>query len=210
MFHRVAGDSGSRTHRGHTNKGNDNGGGDDREHLHTLSQSMSPVPFAEDSNEVGGLQGLSPGSGQGTYAAQFRSPCPHSHQSAVGIECSTGSILDATSPRCGGVGVGGSILSPGVDSVETASSLWMCEEEETACVWNNGGESVSWRGGGDQNMEGEGDSKAKDWQEGEEKRSGHGQRQLGLLDGEDGRVDSASPKDARCSSSGQDQGPATR
>lgn len=100
------------------------------------------------------------------------------------------------------MGVGGSILSPGVDSVETACA-WKDDE-------SNGGEDVSWGRGGDEEMEKEGDSKAKDWQEGEEEQSGHDQRQFYLLNGEEGRVTSAAPEDARCSSSSLDRGPATR
>lgn len=212
MYHRVTDGSGSGTRTRHAKSGNGDAGGDiDR--LHMLSQSMSPVPFAEGINGAEGLQGISPGSGQGTYAAQLRSPCPHSHQSALEVECSTGSILDATSPRCGEEGVGGSILSPGVDSVETASSLWMHEEEETGGAWkddeNKGGENENW-GGGDEEMGDEGDSTAKGWEEGQEEQSDHGRRQFSLLDEEEARVASAAPGDARCPSSRQERGPATR
>lgn len=201
VYHRVAGGSRTGTHRRH--KGGPH------------SQSMSPVPFAEDSNGEGGLQGLSPGSAQGTYAAQFRSPCPHSHKSSMGIERSTGSIFDATSPRCGEMGVGGSILSPGVDSVETASSLCMHEEGETAGAWkhddNKRGENVSWGGREDEKTEDEGDTKTEDWEEGEEEQSDHGRRQFGPLD-EDGEwaASAAAEKNARRSSSRQARGPATR
>lgn len=214
MYRRIAVGSGCGTYRRHTNNGNDNDGGVDSERLRTLSRSMSPLPFAEDINGAGGLQGLSPGSGQGTYAAQFRSPCPHSHQSRGGVECSTGSIFDATSPRCSGMGVGGSILSSGVDSVKTASSLWLREERDTAGVWKNdenkGRENVNWGGGGHEEMEDERESKANSWGEGQEEESDR-RRQLDVVGEEGGRVASAAPEDhARCSSSRQERGPATR
>lgn len=206
MYHRVAGGSSSGTHTRRTNSGDDNAGGDDGERLLMLSQSISPVLCADNGNGEGGLQGLSPGSGQDTYAAQFRSPYPHSHQSAVGVECSTGSVFDATSPRCRGVGVDESILSPGVDSVKTASSMWMCEGGTTAGAWkddeNKGKEYVSLEGGEDREMEDEGSSKTKDWENGEEEQRAHGVRQCDLFNEEGERAASAAPKDhARCSSS---------
>lgn len=200
LYHRVAGGSGSGTSAG--------------KRLLLISQSMSPNDFSEDSNGAGGLQGLSPGSGQGTYGAHFRPPCPHPHQ-YTGAECSTGSIFDATSPHCGGIGVSGSILSPDVGSVETTSSLWVREEGESAGVRkhdkNKEGENVIWGGGADDDMEDEGDSKAKDWEEGEKEESSHGRRQFGLLQEDGERAASAAPEDrARHSSSRQVRGPATR
>eukprot|EP00752_Nemacystus_decipiens_P007052 g6322.t2 len=174
--------------------------------------AMPPVPFAEDNNEVGGLQGLSPRSGQGTYAAQFLSPCGHSHQYTARIECSTGSILDPTSPRSDEMGMERSILSSGVDSVDTVSSLWTRDKGETSGAWKdderNRGKNASWEVGAGEGMEGEGDSFAKEWEEGEDELSDHGRRQLGLLGEEGGGVACASPEDAR-SSSRQERGHAT-
>lgn len=216
-FYRVAGGLGSGTHKGHTYSGNDNDGGDHGELPLLPSQSMSPVPFAEDSNKADELQGRSPCSWQGTFSAQFRSPCSQAHQSTAGIERSIGSVFDATSPRCSGMGVEGSILSPG-DSVNTASSPWMREGGPTAGAWKEneeqGGEDVNWGDGGDGERGGmgdKGDSKMKDWGEGEEEQSNRGRPHFGLLDEEEGRVASAAPEDdVRYFSSRQAQDPASR
>lgn len=79
---------------------------------------------------MGGLQGLSPGPGQDTYAAKFRSPYPNSQQPSTVAEQSILSAFDATSPVCGRTWGNGSFASPGAASVQTASSLCLNDEGE--------------------------------------------------------------------------------
>ncbi|CAN0192197.1 unnamed protein product, partial [Ectocarpus sp. 8 AP-2014] len=91
---------------------------------------MSLAPYAEDKSSVGGLQGLSPGPGQDTYAAKFRSPYPNSQQPSTVAEQSMLSAFDATSPVCGRTWGNGSFASPGAASVQTASSLCLNDDGE--------------------------------------------------------------------------------
>ncbi|CAM9140398.1 unnamed protein product [Ectocarpus fasciculatus] len=95
-----------------------------------LPGSMSLAPYAEDESSAGGLQGLSPGPGQDTYAAKFRSPYPNSQQPSTVAEQSILSAFDATSPICGKTWGNGSFASPGAASVQTASSLCLNDEGE--------------------------------------------------------------------------------
>lgn len=91
---------------------------------------MSLAPYAEDESSAGGLQGLSPGPGQDTYAAKFRSPYPNSQQPSTVAEQSILSAFDATSPICGKTWGNGSFASPGAASIQTASSLCLNDEGE--------------------------------------------------------------------------------
>lgn len=113
--------------------GDDSGDdGDQNQNLPSplLPGSMSLEPYAEDKSSAGGLQGLSPGPGQDTYAAKFRSPYPNSQQPSTVAEQSIVSAFDATSPVCGRTWGNGSFASPGAASVQTASSLCLNDEGE--------------------------------------------------------------------------------
>lgn len=115
-----------------------------------------------------GLQGVSPGTGQGPYAEDFRSPWSHAQQSArMAVDESVGSVFDETSPARSRGGRDGSI-SPCAVSIRTTSSLCAGEEGKNTISATVG----AWD-------EGEGEQKG-----GEE--SGHGGHELDDEDESDG------------------------
>lgn len=232
VFRHVVGVPGSGTRRRRRTKSD---GGDDECLLPPplLPESMSLARFAGDGS-AGGLQGLSPGPGQGPYAAKFRSPCSHSQQSAMmTVDQSAGSIFDATSPlRNRGEG-DRSILSPGAVSIKTASSLCLGEEGEeagskTVDAWDEGDgekkeeerageEQEEEKGWGendeDEEVEDEEDGRPDDEEESDEGRKQH--QEFDLLDEERERAGAAgggaaAVDHAQACSSKQTTGSATR
>ncbi|CAM9539794.1 unnamed protein product [Ectocarpus sp. 12 AP-2014] len=131
----AAGGSGTDNRRLQDVNHNSDAIGDDGDQIKNLPSpllpgSMSLAPHAEENSSAGGLQGLSPGPGQDTYAAKFRSPYPNSQQPSTVAEQSILSAFDATSPVYGRTWGNGSFVSPGAASVQTASSLCLNDEGE--------------------------------------------------------------------------------
>lgn len=144
-------DSGTQRHRRCTKGDGGFDDGNNDEYLlppPLLPESMLVARIAGDGGAEG-LQGLSPGPGQGPYAAKFRSPCPHSQQSAMVVDQSAGSVFDATSPFWDGVNGDTSMMSPSAVSIRTAYSLCLGEEGEEADMRKVG---PSWDEGREEKM----------------------------------------------------------
>lgn len=184
---RTAGGPGTR--RRYARSEDDNNGGG-------YNESMSPASVDENGS-AGRLQGLIPGDGQNTFAAQFFSSHPHSHLSAMAVERSMGSIVDTTSAFWSGIAGSGSVLSPGDVSIKTASSMCVGEERKATGGWGeheykeSGEENENWE---DEDDSTEGwDDKQEEEEDGDEE-SDQGQRRFGTFDEEEKMSPSAEDK----------------